>query len=169
MSRQAETQFPAVIDSLEFAGQGRTIAVSVPLAALPRLVEVLASAEGSLDCRIDGERDKEGKSWLRLAIQGHLRLVCQRCLAALDYPLRLDNRLRLIPPGQPWPDEELAEDGFDAVAAEKEMALLPLIEEEVLLALPIAPRHESCETPVPVVEEHEPSPFAMLAKFRKGV
>jgi uncharacterized protein len=169
MSRQAEVNVPASIDGLEFAAEGGVIEASVPLTSLPRLAEVVSGTAGSLDCCITGERDDDGKSWLRLWVCGNFDLVCQRCLAALVFPLQLESRLLLVPPGRPWPEEELAEDGFDAVPAEKEMALLPLIEEEVLLALPIAPRHESCETPVPLVKEHEASPFAALAGFKKGV
>lgn len=138
----------------------------MPVAALARLAEV---ADGeALACRVEGERDKEGKSWLKLEVSGRLALVCQRCLGAMEFPLQVENRLLLVPPGQPWPEDELSEDGYDAVEAEKEMALLPLIEEEVLLALPIAPRHENCLIPA-VATGQEPSPFAVLAKFRKGV
>jgi uncharacterized protein len=129
---------------------------------------VLADSSGALDCEVVGERDREGKCWLNLQLAGTLQLRCQRCLEAVALPLAVSTRLLLVPPGQAWPDDELAEDGFDAIAAEKETALLPLIEDEVLLALPIAPRHETCEPPVPLIEEHEPSPFAVLAKFNKG-
>jgi uncharacterized protein len=118
---------------------------------------------------VTGSRDGDGKCWLVLEVSGTLGLVCQRCLKRLAFPVEIRTRLLLVPPGQAWPDEELAEDGFDAVAAEKEMVLLSLIEEEVLLALPIAPMHETCATPVPVADEHEPSPFAVLAKLKKGV
>jgi uncharacterized protein len=74
-----------------------------------------------------------------------------------------------VPPGQSWPDDELAEDGFDAIAAEMEMALLPLIEDEVLLALPIAPRHQTCKLPAAYIECNGPSPFAVLGQLKKGV
>jgi uncharacterized protein len=50
-------------------------------------------------------------------------------------------------PGEEWPDDDLADDSADAIEAEKALAVLSLIEEEVLLALPIAPRHEQCEPP----------------------
>lgn len=63
----------------------------------------------------------------------------------------------------------MAADGFDAIVAEVDMALLPLIEEEVLLALPLAPRHEACAAPTTAPDECEPSPFAVLAEFKKGV
>jgi len=96
-------------------------------------------------------------------------LRCQRCLETLIVPLRVASRLLLVPSGRQWPDEELAQDDYDAVEADKEMALLPMIEEEVLLALPIAPMHDSCETPAATNDEQASSPFAALAKLRKGV
>jgi len=169
MSRQAENGLPTVLDGLAFANEGAVAAGVVAVAALPRLAEGLADDTGCLDCRVTGSRDGDGRCWLTLEVSGTLGLVCQRCLKRLAFPVEIRNRLLLVPPGQAWPDEELAEDGFDAVAAEMEMALLSLIEEEVLLALPIAPMHETCATPVPVADEHESSPFAVLAKLKKGV
>jgi uncharacterized protein len=169
MSRQAENGLQTVLDGLAFANDGKAVAGSVAVAALPRLVEGLADDGGSLEYQVTGHQDVDGKCWLVLEVSGTLGLVCQRCLKRLAFPVGIQARLLLVPPGQAWPDDELAEDGFDAVAAEKDMALLSLIEEEVLLALPIAPMHESCAMPVSVVDEHEPSPFAALAKLKKGV
>jgi uncharacterized protein len=169
MSRQAENTLPLVVDGVAFAREGRTASGRVALVALPRLADVLTGTEGWLDCQLEGAQDDDGKFWLKLVVSGKLDLRCQRCLATLVFPLDVESRLLLIPSGQPWPDGELDEDGFDAIPVEKEIELLPLIEEEVLLALPIAPRHEVCETPAPVAGEHEPSPFAVLAKLKKGV
>jgi uncharacterized protein len=169
MSHQAEIGLQAVLDGLAFANEGKTVTGFVAVAVLPRLVEELADNVGRLDCQVTGNRDGDGKCWLALEVSGTLGLVCQRCLKRLAFPVEIRTRLLLVPPGQAWPDEDLAEDGFDAIAAGKEMALLLLVEDEVLLALPIAPMHETCATPVPVVEEHEPSSFAMLAKLKKGV
>lgn len=169
MSRQAENGLPTVLDGVAFANGGAVAVGVVAVAALPRLAEGLADDSGRLDCRVTGSRDGDGNCWLALAVSGTLGLVCQRCLKRLAFPVEIRTRLLLVLPGQAWPDEELAEDGFDAVAAEKEMALLSLIEDEVLLALPFAPMHEHCATPMQVVEEHEPSPFAVLAELKKGV
>ncbi len=169
MSRQAENGLPEVVDGLAFARGGAAVAGLVPVAELPRLADVLASNAGCLHCRVSGSRDGEGNNWLTMEVSGQLGLTCQRCMKGLAFPVEIRARLLLVPPGQTWPDEELAEDGFDAIAAEKEMALLPLIEEEVLLALPIVPKHDACVAPAPVVEEHELSPFAVLAKMKKGV
>jgi uncharacterized protein len=169
MSRQAECGLPQVVDGLSFALEGAVVAGVVPVMALPRLLDGLANNDGRLSCRIVGNRDTEGKSWLTLDISGTLDLVCQRCLKVLPFQVDIQSHLLLVPQGQAWPDEELAEDGFDVIAAEKEMALRSLIEDEVLLALPIVPRHDVCETASPIVEMQEPSPFAVLAKLKKGV
>jgi uncharacterized protein len=175
MSRQLETLSErsaiagAIINSLAFAREGKRLNGRIPLSELPRLANVLVDTDGVVDCEIAGEQDRDGPAYLVLRLAGSLTLRCQRCLETVVEPLAVTNRFLLVPPGQPWPDEELAEDAFDAIAAEKEMALLPLIEDEVLLALPIAPRHKTCDAPVPFVEENEPSPFAVLRKLKKGV
>ena len=157
------------MDGLEFARHGRRLAGVLPLALLPRLADVLADDEGELVCEVVGECDEEGKPGLVLRVDGAVRLRCQRCLATVVEPLHIVSRLLLVPPGQAWPDDELADDAYDAVEAGREMALLSMIEEEVLLALPIAPRHVVCEPPASASGEQATSPFAALAKLKKGV
>lgn len=170
MSRQ-EAKNSAVIDSLEFAREGGQMAGALPVVALERLTEELADGTGALAWRVTGERDGEGKSWLRLSVQGNLNLRCQRCLGSVAFRLDILSRLLLVPPGGRWPEDlqdgGLADDQSDAIEAVTELALIPLIEEEVLLALPIVPRHDGCKPPAAVVAEQEPSPFAALAKIRK--
>jgi uncharacterized protein len=169
MSRQVDVGLPKVIDSLAFAKAGSTVAGFIELASLSRLTERLAKVEGRLTCRVSGTRDAEGKNWLAVEMAGSLALICQRCLKGVDFPIDIRSRLLLVPAGQSWPEEELTDDGYDAVAAEDEMELLSLVEDELLLALPISPMHDVCEMPTPIVEELEPSPFAELAKLKKGV
>ena len=169
LDQQSVRALPVSIDGIEFARDGLRLAASVDVSTMPRLAEVVADPAGQLACGVVGHRDGEGKCWLAVSVAGRLMLRCQRCLEAMSHPLDVTARLLLVSPGQPWPEDEMAEDGFDAIVAEKDMALLPLIEEEVLLALPLVPRHEACEPPAPTHDEREPSPFAVLAEFKKGV
>jgi len=166
MSCQTNQLFDqAVVASLEFAREGRFIAGSVPIAKLERLADVLFDRAGSLECELRGGSDDEGKPFLDLRIVGSLNLLCQRCLSSLSYQLDIDSRLMLVAPGAQWPDDEPEGDGPDAIEASVTQAVLPLVEDEVLLALPIAPRHEDCRPPVGA-DEHRPSPFAVLAKLK---
>ena len=156
-----------VIDCLEFAHSGGVLERSIGLDELPRLAGVLSTTEGFLSVRLEGWRDDQGKSWLQLDIAGEPVLCCQRCLGGVKFPLAIRSRLQLMAPGEDWPDDDLEDDSADAIAAETALTVLSLVEDEVLLALPIAPRHEQCESPSASASEHGSSPFAALADLKK--
>jgi uncharacterized protein len=163
----AESIAGTVIDCLEFARSSGVLERSVRLDELPRLADVLVATTGFLSVRLEGWRDGKGKSWLKVDIAGEPVLCCQRCLGGVKFPLVISSRLQLMAPGEEWPDDDLADDSADAIEAEKALAVLSLVEEEVLLALPIAPRHEQCEPPSGGAAENGPSPFAALAALKK--
>jgi uncharacterized protein len=156
-----------VIDCLEFARSGGVLDRSVGLGELPRLADLLTTTAGVLSVRLEGWRDEQGKSWLQLDIAGEPVLRCQRCLGGVKFPLSIRSRLQLIAPGEDWPDDDLVDDDADAIEAEAALAVLPLIEDEVLLALPIAPRHEQCEAPSANASVPGSSPFAALVALKK--
>lgn len=156
-----------VLDCLEFARNGGVLERSIGLDELPRLADVLCTTAGFMSVRLEGSRDDAGKSWLQVDIVGEPILWCQRCLGGVKFPLAISSRLQLIAPGEEWPDDDLVDDSADAIEAEKALAVLSLIEDEVLLALPIAPRHEQCESPLATASEHGTSPFAALAALKK--
>lgn len=157
-----------VIDGPEFARRGKRAEARVAVAELTRVAESLASVEGELGCELSGglAEDGSGHPELHLAVSGELQLRCQRCLEAMRFPLRLDKRLRLVRPGAEWPEDELENEDFDAIEASDEMAVGALIEDEVLLALPIAPRHDVCGLPRTRDTKQDASPFAVLRKLK---
>lgn len=158
-----------VIDSLEFARRHETLSGRLQLSTLPRLAEVLFDASGSLDFEVSGET-AGGDAFLAVKLEGALPLICQRCLGALVFALSVNSRMMLVGPGSPWPDDGqvggLEDEACDAIEASGDLELAPLLEEEILLALPIAPRHEHCEPPVATTASIEASPFAKLARIK---
>jgi uncharacterized protein len=62
---------------------------------------------------------------------------------------------------------EAADDAVDRVVASRSMAVAGLVEDELLLALPMVPVHERCEPPAKD-DGTKPSPFAVLAGLKKG-
>jgi uncharacterized protein len=155
-----------VVDSLGFARDGGSIGGVLPISAFSRLADVVVDDSGNLEWRVVGERQEDGKSYLHLSVAGELLLRCQRCLEKMAWRLRVDSRLQLVGNLQDLPTEDLIEEASDPIVAQSELALLPLVEDEVLLALPIAPRHETCALPAPGRDRGEQSPFAQLAKIR---
>jgi uncharacterized protein len=155
-----------IVDSLGFARDAGCMDGSIPISALSRLADIVADDKGSLNWRVVGERQADGKSYLHLTVVGELQLRCQRCLETMVWHLQTESSLQLVSSGKVLPNEDLSEEFADPIVAEKEMALLPLVEDEVLLALPIAPRHEACALPVPASDRGDKNPFALLAQVK---
>jgi len=156
------------IDSLDFAHNGRVLDGVAQPTEMPRLQDMLADSTGEIRYVVRGLPDKDGKPVLEVSIDGVLQLRCQRCLSGFAYPLNLVSRLLLEQPGEldEFSDEE--NDAMDSIAADKHLDVLNMIEEEILLSLPFAPKHPEGECK-PAVESLNPSdrnPFAVLAGLK---
>lgn len=155
------------IDSLDFARKGKEISGEVPMAELPRMADLLADQEGSVSYVLRGFEDDEGKPLLELILEGKCNLRCQRCMQAMVYPFRLVSRLKLVREDEST-DADMEDDEADSIPAEKRMDVVALLEEELLLSLPIAPKHESGECSIAAGKEGgKPNPFAVLASLKK--
>ena len=158
-----------VPDPFRFAAEFRSIEGKLAVADLLRLSGTLASVDSVLDWRFEGfmVEGAEGlEPRLRLHVEGGLDLRCQRCLGGLVWPLRVDTLLQPVRSGQAIPEGELENDEVDAIEIDGELDVLALLEDEILLALPIAPRHQVCEAPRPEGGSSKESPFAALASLR---
>jgi uncharacterized protein len=158
------------IDSLDFAGNGRQISGEVPVAELPRLLDMLENPQGAVKYTVRGGTDKQGNPLLDISASGSCRLRCQRCLGAMEHAVRIDARLLLRDQASldALNDEE---EEFDSILADAHLDVLDLLEEEILLSLPIAPRHElgACQTAGGGIKrEEEKNPFAALAKLKRS-
>ena len=159
----------AIIDCKEFASGGR-LEGEISVARLERLSDLLADTAGTLQAALTGEIDGDGHPCLRLQIVGTLQLRCQRCLERLELPVAIDSLLRLVDElevATEGEEEELDATAPDVIVAEKEFAVLPLFEDELLLSLPLAPRHKRCEAPSGGDLDRVPSPFTVLAQLKK--
>lgn len=115
--------------------------------------------------------------WLHLQADAQVPLTCQRCLKPVLVDLEVDRDFRFVPDE----DTALAEDDTseeDLLVLSAEFDLLALVEDELLMDLPLVPMHEACESEhVPTssgsddaVLSEKPNPFAVLAalKSKKG-
>jgi DUF177 domain-containing protein len=130
----------AVIDSLEFARTGQTLQGSLAIPELKRLKESLADDHGQIDFAVKGARDGRRRPVLTLEISGNLHLQCQRCLGLLEYPLQLSNTLLLVGAGEVAAGD-LDDEDAEWIEASGELDVALLVEDEIILSLPYAPRH----------------------------
>lgn len=161
-----------VIDGLDFVRNAGVHHGKIAVAELERLQDYLSDNRGELEYTVRGALDGNGKPVFRIAIRGVINLRCQRCLGGLAHALEVKSNLLLAEN-----ESELArfdqDESVDAVLATPEMDVLALIEDELILSLPISPRHADtlqgeCST-VKLVggdtgKEHA---FAALAALKK--
>lgn len=159
------------IDGFEFAALGGRRAGNWPVADLPRLQERLTSSAGQLQYQIDGVFDVQGRPALRVRMNGRLELTCQRCLEGSEFEVDIDSVLALATSQVAIDLEPVEVEGPEWILAAKTMPVLDLIEDELLLAVPFAPRHEHCSEAVGTAEaaKNSDSPFSGLkGLLRKG-
>jgi DUF177 domain-containing protein len=155
-----------VIDGLEFARAGATLEGALQLPDLPRLSELGCSA-AQVRFTIRGGATAQGKPALHVDATGMVELACQRCLETVAVPMTAHAELELAASQEAI---DVADDDVDRVVASRSMPVAALVEDEVILALPMAPRHAEC--PAGSAESdsggERESPFAALAVLRTG-
>lgn len=111
------------------------------LAAMPRLQDRLAGDGGTVAYVVRGKVDQRQRPLLELEITGHPSLRCGRCLAPLDFALRLQSSVLLMEPGAVMQEDDDPESP-EWIEAGPELDVLELVEDEILLSLPLSVRHE---------------------------
>lgn len=170
---------PTKLDVEAFAKAEASIEGAWPISQLERLASsAVAPAETDLVAwQARGERRAmrggQPQTWLHIEAKTRVMLECQRCLA----PVAADvdaKRSFLFVHGEETASELDADSEDDVLALTRSLDLRGLIEDELLLALPLVPRHETCpqpllqsETPASP-EEEAPHPFAALASLKRG-
>ena len=152
---------PRSLDVFEFARSGRQAAGAVRVSQLPRMLnEVPAQAperdtlftwqaEGSTQPELQDDGTEAAQPYLRLALHGKAWLECQRCLAPYEQTFDVETAFRLVATEEEAEEFPLDEDELDVIVGSRQFDLVDLIEEELLLSLPLVPKHDVC----PLVHE----------------
>jgi uncharacterized protein len=171
------------IDTHEFTRRGDVAEGRVPLTELERLGSLLLSDEGVLAWRLAGDSelgaDGSRRAHLRLALSATLAMRCVRCLGRIDMQLDVERDYRLVATEAQAELEDVDEDEVDLLVGARRFDLLGLVEDEAIMALPPAPRHDDCSVPAASTADAElvqsdevaPSPrnlFAALDALRSG-
>ena len=125
---------------------------------------MLASDEGEISYFVRGLPNKNGKPALEVTVNGLCPLRCQRCLNSFAYPVALFSQLQLAQASELDDFSVDESDEVDSIAADKHLDVLNMIEDEILLNLPFAPKHPSgeCESAVESLNSSDKHPFAVL-------
>jgi uncharacterized protein len=166
---------PTALELVSLCRQGAELGGQWPLARLERLAQALAApTDGAVAWSASASQRPvtggEPELWLALKASVEVPLQCQRCLQTMTEALQVDRRFRFVRSEEQAAElDEESED--DVLALPPRLDLVALLEDELILALPIVPRHEACPQPLlkpapEADEEAAPHPFAALAALR---
>jgi uncharacterized protein len=112
--------------------------------------------------------------WLHLTADTSIPLTCQRCMTPVDSPITVDQWYRFVATEEiAMAEDDEAEE--DLLVLEPQFDLLAVLEDELIMALPVVPMHELCPVALPTqageadrgAAPEKPNPFAVLAKLKK--
>lgn len=189
-SCQEKWGLPKNIDLLRFARDGQSLKGALGLNRFKRLLSDLPEQTFVKSISISGvPADESGVVWfellgqnevgrlpkVKLKVQAKLALICQRCIQPMWFRInesvlfdvvRSEGALSQNPDAEPVdpdePEQLVTDPAFD---------VMDLVEDQLILAVPYVPKHESCESAAPVSED-EPeqprvSPFQGLAALKR--
>jgi len=161
---------------LEIARQHSPVQGISELSSLPRLHEALAelgcTASSLADMRVSYSLQSQPPRMfgeqrlpmLQLSVSTILPLLCQRCFEPMPQEVALHVTFAVC---DTPPEALLEEDDVDWLETEDALSVETLVEDEVLMALPIAVLHEHACGPVQHTVGEKPNPFAVLKQLKR--
>ena len=163
---------PLKVDAVRFADNAMRLHGNLPVKNMERLCPSLASDRGSIEVSLNFGVDEQGIRFLRGHLEANLGLQCQRCMESLDYGIIGDFLLGIVG------TEEEARDlpgRFDPLIIKGvDLLISDVIEDELIVSLPIVPMHElqDCKVTLPLIVESETvsmkkeNPFKVIELLR---
>jgi len=159
-----------VIDAFEFCRNNGHREGVTPVAEMPRLAADCADSSGEIAWSIQGGQTRQGYPMLTLSVSGTVQLVCQRCLTPFPYAIDSSTVLVLGKDDEEADEiEEILDDeSIDVIVGSHASDVRDLLEDEALLALPQAPKHEVCPDTklLDSLKSEKVSPFAALKNLK---
>lgn len=184
----------SVVDVFALARQGGFLQGEVPLSHMTRAIEGLPaqpdgeagllrwSVRGEMGRGVVGSAIVSGRPLLRLHIEAHPVLICQRCSDPFVFDVDSSTVLQLV-----RSEDELDDDlSFDAqdpdvvdslpekVVGSHRFDLLAQVEDELILSIPYVPKHPVCSgaqakdgDAQQASATQRPSPFAVLEQLKR--
>ena len=159
---------PAVVDVWRLVAAKRFLEGTLPLSAFGRLRSSLTDTEGECRFSLEFGRDAMDQPFVEVRADADLPLLCQRTLERYLQPVSVVQRLGLITSEA---QEDALPEGMEPllVAENAEIRPIDLVEDELILALPVVPINPESTLPDAVRvpdEEEKPNPFSALAALK---
>jgi uncharacterized protein len=177
ISLNADQLLPCSVDAIKLCQQHGRVSGFLPLTRFQRLSQLLHLVEGKVIVNLCFGMDEQSRRIVRGSLEALIPLTCQRCLDRIDVFVSPEIILGLV-----WNDEQasnLPRNLEPVLMSTEELDLSELVEDELLLSLPLVAIHEAntCEQPKSLaneiladeVVEERINPFQVLANLKSEV
>lgn len=159
---------PQFFEPIRLADRGEAISGDLAVSQFPRLRGALRDGSGTVHVSLACSPGEAGGIRIHGSLSTTLKVECQRCLGAFDLPLDVDIEALAMP------EAGAANGDSDAdvlMRGEENLVhLADFVEDELILAVPLAPLHPAGRCPVaeftPAQESHRDNPFAVLKSLK---
>ena len=131
---------PKQLDLRGLAARGVHIEGTVSPEDLPRLADLGIAIADSGSAAFDFGRDEEARYVVAVCVEAKVVMQCQRCLRDMEVPIKSASLMACV-----WTDEEAAAlpATYEPLLVDDNADLSNIVEEEILLAIPLSPIHET--------------------------
>jgi len=167
----SEHSLPKTVDPLKYADQNKVLNGVVAIKLMPRLLDMLADDRGEVKVTLEFDRDEQNLRVLRGQLESVVRMECQRCLAPVETLIESEFALGIV-----LSDEQaknLPKHYEPLLVEPEELVLMDVIEEEMILSLPMFAYHGDCDaapnTSASAEEaplEEKENPFSVLSDLK---
>lgn len=159
------------IDPLKYADQNKVLEGKLSVQSLPRLAEIVLEPTGDVEVKLEFDRDEQHLRIIKGHLKATLKLTCERCLEAVVKDVESEVSLGIV-----LTDEQAKNlPGYyePLLVSPDSMSVYDVVEEELILSLPMFAYHDDCE--LKQVEEPEnfddgkkDNPFNVLSQLKRG-
>ena len=165
--------FPVKVDPQKCIEQDAKFSGSIAVSKLGRLQGFLQDSSGETQVEIQFGHDEQGIPLLRGQCQAQVHMTCQRCMNPVEVDVQTSFELGIV-----FSDEKakhLPKQYEPIITDGDSLELLPVIEDEMILSLPMFAYHHECDDnslkaekePLPVETEAPSNPFSVLEQLKK--
>lgn len=164
-------QLPDTVKPFSLAETGQTLSGNIALAKMRRLAGSLKSDQGTVKVELEFGCDEQGIHYLKGHLTTALELVCQRCMQGMSFPVDINVNLAMM---HSMAEAERLPSHYEPLVIDgPTLSLQAVIEDELILVLPIVALHDRSECQAEIMpaaeteaEKDSPGPFAVLARLK---
>lgn len=166
------SRLPDIVDPVRLTDIGQSFSGELPVSRMDRLASQLVSSGGAVDVQLEFGVDENKVRYIRGQARAELSAICQRCLEVMALPINVTIALGLV---HSIEEGERLPAGYEPlVLDDKTIALSTIVEDELILALPVVVIHPegACSVSYEINSDEDaeagdkPNPFAVLANIK---